>query len=498
MSHAEPTILRHRTAIRRPELSLPIKSALRDGLLAPGCSVFDYGCGRGEDVRLLSDLGFRCGGWDPAFYPDATRDESDVVNLGYVINVIESQEERDATLRAAWALCRRALIVSAQILVAGRGSSQVEFGDGVLTKRNTFQRYYRQDELKAYLEEIIGREAVPAAPGVYYVFRDESAAQEFLSRRYRRRVAVPPGALVKTRFEAHRELLVPLMEKAAELGRLPEPDECPTSLELIEQFGSLKRAFAVVRKAAGEAEWEVSAKRVSEDLLVYLALGRFQTRPPISVLPLGLQRDIKAFFGSYKNACDLADRLLFRAGDEAAVDEACRCSKVGKILPEAIYVHASAVEHLDPLLRVYEGCGRAYLGEVEGANLVKIHRRSGKLSYLVYSDFETNAHPALKRSVKLSLRTRELECLDYSSSENPPVLHRKETFLHPDHPLYARFSRLTKQEEAHGLLDEPNGIGTRSAWEERLRSRSYVIRGHRLMRNREAEVENNHLEPDTE
>ena len=48
--------------------------------------------------------------------------------------------------------------------------------------------------------------------------------------------------------------------------------------------------------------------------------------------------------------------------------------------------------------------------EVEGANLIKLHRHSGKVSYLVYPDFETDPHPALLRSIKLSLRTRELDC----------------------------------------------------------------------------------------
>ena len=43
---------------------------------------------------------------------------------------------------------------------------------------------------------------------------------------------------------------------------------------------------------------------------------------------------------------------------------------------------------LEPVLRIYEGCGRTYLGEVEGANVLKIHRRTGKLSYLVYPEFE--------------------------------------------------------------------------------------------------------------
>ena len=67
-------------------------------------------------------------------------------------------------------------------------------------------------------------------------------------------------------------------------------------------------------------------------------------------------------------------------------------------------------DSLEPLLRVYEGCARADLGEVEGVNLVKLHRHSGKVSYLVYPDFETDPHPALLRSIKLSLRTRELDC----------------------------------------------------------------------------------------
>ena len=109
-------------------------------------------------------------------------------------------------------------------------------------------------------------------------------------------------------------------------------------------------------------------------------LDRFRRRPPISALPVGLQRDIRAFFGSYSNACRPADDLLFRAGSAEAVDEACRKSSVGKLLPKALYVHRTAHDSLDPLLRVYEGCARAYLGTIDGANLIKLHRQSGKVS----------------------------------------------------------------------------------------------------------------------
>jgi hypothetical protein len=62
------------------------------------------------------------------------------------------------------------------------------------------------------------------------------------------------------------------------------------------------------------------------------------------------------------------------------------------------------------------------------------------------------------------------------------VLHRKETFLHPEHPLHEKFARLTRQEEQHGLLSDGAGIGTRGGWEARLQDAGFALRGHRLVR----------------
>jgi DNA phosphorothioation-associated putative methyltransferase len=171
------------------------------------------------------------------------------------------------------------------------------------------------------------------------------------------------------------------------------------------------------------------------------------------------------------------------AGNAQAVDEACCRSQVGKLLPNALYIHREVIDSLEPLLRVYEGCARAYLGEVEGANLIKLHRYSGKVPYLVYPDFETDPHPALLRSIKLSPRTRELDCFDYATSTNALVLHRKEAFLPPGHPHLARFARLTQQEEEHGLLDDTASIRTRDGWKRRLEERGFTIKGHRLVKS---------------
>jgi DNA phosphorothioation-associated putative methyltransferase len=134
--------------------------------------VFDYGCGRGRDVRLLRDSGVSCLGWDPHYFPATGLQPADVVNLGYVINVVERPAERAATLRAAWALCRKALIVSARTTPPDDPTKYAPHGDGVLTSRGTFQKFFRPGELRDYIESTLDREAVPVERGVHYVFRE--------------------------------------------------------------------------------------------------------------------------------------------------------------------------------------------------------------------------------------------------------------------------------------------------------------------------------------
>ena len=62
-------------------------------------------------------------------------------------------------------------------------------------------------------------------------------------------------------------------------------------------------------------------------------------------------------------------------------------------------------------------------------------------------------------------------------------LKRKESFLHSDHPLGAKFARLTAQEEKDGLLEDPSGIGTRDGWSRRLVEMGFALRGHRVVRS---------------
>src|ERR1044071_4044666 len=118
-------IARHRTALRRPELSRPIRLALEEGLINTGITVFDYGCGHGDDVLRLNNRSISCTGWDPVHRPRERKIPADVVNLGYVINVIEDLEERVSVLKEAWMLAQKLLIVSARLSIETKEESHV-------------------------------------------------------------------------------------------------------------------------------------------------------------------------------------------------------------------------------------------------------------------------------------------------------------------------------------------------------------------------------------
>jgi len=461
----DTAVARHKTALYRYDYSRPIRLALEADLITKATTVFDYGCGRGDDVKRLRRHGIDCNGWDPVHEPEKPLVPAQVVNLGYVVNVIEDEVERADVLGKAWALAERLLIVSA--LVEGDGETEhlTPFKDGFLTAANTFQKYFQQSELRDWIGEILEASPVPASPGVYYVFRHEEDRQSFLASRYRRAGAVPRERRSDVLFRQHRRLFQALMDFYASRGRLPVPQEYPQARSLKENVGSIQRAFSIVRKVTDASQWDSIAAERKEDLLLYVALVRFDGRPKFSDLPFVMQQDVKAHLSNYKKACEVADQFLLSLGNQDAIDQACRESPIGKLTPNALYVHLSALPQLSVLLRAYEGCARGYIGVVEDANIIKLHRGQPKISYLEYPEFDTDPHPALARSLSVNLQTFKVKRRRYDGSNNPPILHRKEAFVPDGHPGREVWAALTLEEEALGLYEDTSTIGTRIGWE---------------------------------
>lgn len=475
------TAARARTALTRGGLSRPMRLAVDDGLIAAGATtVLDYGCGRGGDVARLSRSGVACTGWDPYHRPDGELAPSDLVNLGYVVNVIENPGEREATLRRAWSLARSVLVVSARLTSDSRDLEGVPFRDGLRTSTGTFQKLYGQDELRAWINSTLGVRCAAAAPGVFLVFRHPALEQEWLLRRVRRTRRLAP--ISRELLAQHEQLLRPLVDFVSERGRLPRALELEAGPAIEREFGTLRNAFALVRRVTGTEPWDRVRDARSQDLLVFLALSRFDKRPRPKDLPEEIRYDVRDLFGSHAAACRQADRLLFALADQDRVRAAAAASPLGKRLPAALYLHADGIGQLPPILRVLDGAARRLIGDVEASTVVKLHLDRPAVSYLEYPDFNTDPHPTLRSGYLVTLDRLRCDFRDYSRHANPPILHRKELLLAADDPRVPRFTALTRQEERAGLYEQPDAIGTRRAWQRLLDARGLRYRGHRLVR----------------
>ena len=492
-----PKIDRHKAAIIRNSISKPMRLVLEADLFIDGDTFFDYGCGYGGDIQHIGQEGYAAAGWDPYYQPDTPRIHADIVNIGYVINVIESLGERREALLNAWGLTNKLLIVAAQVLIDDGDRGQIAYGDGIITSWNTFQKYYEQEELKVYIDQVLNVDAIPVALGIYFVFRDAAEAQSFRASRLRSHLLTPRVRSQVKRFEDYQEMLAPLMAFVSDRGRLPVKGELITEESAIKgEFHSFNRAWRVILQATDADDWETIADKRRQDLLVYLALNRLgdslqdsdAARPSMRRLPVQIRNDIKGLFDNYQKACTLADLMLYSLSKPDIVADCCEDSAIGYKQPGSLSVHVSALEELDPLLRLYEGCANRTIGRLDGATIIKFYAHKPKISYLFYPDFDTNPHPALHTSMHINLRDLSVSYQDYSDLYNPPILVKKEAFVAASYPHYEKFVKLTRQEEKLGILDR-GAVKKHREWVKCLEENCVKIKDHKLFWRSNADPE---------
>jgi DNA phosphorothioation-associated putative methyltransferase len=448
-------VQRYRTALSRQFLSAPVQALLRHRVLDTGRTFFDYGCGRGDDVAGLLSLGYVASGWDPHFRPESALQKCDVVNLGFVINVIEDIDERIAALKGAYELAAGALAVSA-ILWSSSTTRGRPYGDGVLTSRNTFQRFFNQGELQTFIEGVLDEQAFPVAPGIYFVFPDRYMEQRFLGGRQRDPTRAPrllaarerstPSAELRrqkrTEFNAiHSSALADLWKTSIELGRLPEPDEHFSPDTVIESFGSWKRALGRMLVAHDSALLEKAASARMDELRLFFAMQAFERRRNRVLVEPQLKRDVRAFFGSLSAAESEGLQLLKRSADTAQIRAACDAAATEGLGwldgDHSLQLHTSMVRRLPPVLRAYIGCATSLYGDVSSTDLIKIHIQSGKVSLMRFDDFEGNPIPLMLERVKVKLREQDLDYFEYGGQYPPPPLYFKSRYINEEFPGYA-------------------------------------------------------------
>ena len=506
-------VQRHLTALTRNSLSAPVQLLFRHGLLPPSSTVFDYGCGRGGDVAGLAANGFAAHGWDPHFAPDQPIFEADVVNLGFVVNVIEDPAERVDAMHKAFKLARR--VMSIGVMLYGSDPAGRPFRDGFITSRNTFQKYFTQAEFKDYVEQILHQEAFMAGPGVAFVFSDKDSEQRFHAGRFRSRgvatrllaTRTPRVRVVREPKERHvrppkpqklphaeaeflraQPLLDPLWATALDLGRLPEPDEAANLQEIETQIGSLGKAARLLVRHYDQTLLAAAAATRADDLRLDLATQQFSRRTAYRQLEPRLQRDIKAFFGDYGAAQSAGFQLLLDAADPSRLFEACKTAATGGLGwledQHSLQLHVSMVERLPALLRAYVACGMILWDSISEIQLVKIHIGSGKLTLMEFEEFDANPTPLLRRRIKVNVRKLDYDVFEYGTPEHPrPLLYRKSRYLHEDYPGYAEQLAFDEALDAVGILGDSDFGPPPERLIEQLESRRLAVRGMKLQRS---------------
>lgn len=510
---AEPlrgAVDRHLTALSRSGLSAPVQLAIRYGLLPPGSSFFDYGCGRGGDIEALRIAGFDANGWDPHYAPDSRLTEADAVNLGFVINVIEDPAERIEAVARAFRLARRVLTVGV-MLYAGDIPGR-PFRDGYLTSRNTFQKYFTQSELKDFLEHVLHQEVFLVGPGIALAFADRAWEQRFGAERFRargvatrllateaRRVRqarnsrnpAPTQRLVSRsaeRLAEFRPILDQLWEATLELGRMHDPMEVTNLDEINGRIGSLKKAQRLLGQHYDQSLLATAARTRSDDIRLYMALQLFQRRSAYKQLDPQLQRDIKSFFGSHRDAQGAGMALLTDAAETPKLLEACKLAASQGLgwldNDHSLQLHVSMLDRLPVVLRAYSACALTLWGSIADAQLVKIHINSGKLTLLEYDDFDSSPLPLLRRRVKINVRRQEYDLFEYGSPQYPkPLLYFKSRFLPEDYPGYAIQHAFDESLEASGAVTDSMPGPAPSELDAALDERRLAVRGMALCRS---------------
>ncbi len=438
-------IQRHLTAIDRNKLSSPMQIIARHNYLNGEMSVLDYGCGKGDDVRELESHGIDVSGWDPVHNPEGILIESDIVNLGFVLNVIEDKEERNEVLRRAWTYTNKFLIAS--VMIAGESHIRQfkPYRDGVVTSRNTFQKYYTQSEFRGYLELVLNESAIAVGQGVFIIFKDKIEEQKFLLERqyvkrdWRQQTQKIPKLKVRQneelKLDMYSDLLNDFWARILDLGRIPTNDEYEHSYQLKKIFGSHKKAFETLTSIYDATIFEEAKKSRTNDLLVYFALGLFDKRKTYSHMPESLKRDIKAFFTTNKLAIEAATEILFSVGSSTLIEKKAKDSYLEMKTGEFVGGHSwilnkDLIPKLPPELRIYIGCATQLYGDLSAIQLVKIHFTSGKVSLMSYRDWDKEI-PYLIERIKIKLREQDVDFFDYVDRYEPPPLLNKHLFISP-------------------------------------------------------------------
>lgn len=430
-------IERHRTALKRKKLSSCMGALVDTSLISLESEIFDYGCGRGDDVSILLKSKFsNVSGWDPHFVPNnPIPTASEYVTLSFVLNVIEHPHERHEVLKKAYGIASKALVFSVMFEHQAYLKFSKPMNDGFVSSRNTFQKYYDHDEILALINEQLSENAIKLASGVYIVFKDKELEQEYLFKRQLGLLVDTPSQTADDSVDIYVTPLVDKMrDQIMSFGRMPMLSELPNELtsQLSKSAVPYTRLSRLALSQISLAELQTVGEVFASEILVFLAINMFQRRVKYGSLPKKLQNDVKVHFGSLQKAEDAAEKLLFSLSDTGAlIFSAVNAEKdrLGRLVGDKFCLHYRNLSKLPVDLRLFAKISERLHRPVKETEIIQLHLDTKKMSYLTVNDFDESPLPRIASREIVKFSNQEVSKFSHEERNDVRILYQKSMYM---------------------------------------------------------------------
>jgi DNA phosphorothioation-associated putative methyltransferase len=181
------------------------------------------------------------------------------------------------------------------------------------------------------------------------------------------------------------------------------------------------------------------------------------------LLPLSVQRNIRAFFGSHRLALERAQATLLAVGNHdliagSAVIGATRGIGVLDGTDGDYTFHVSLLEQQPAPLRILLGCAQRLEPMPANTDLAKVHGSGTRVSYLSFEGFQDRALPTLARRTVIDLRRRSVSEASVDTVDGRRVLLGKASLMPDSMNGRGRQERFDDSLRARGLFRQA-GLG---------------------------------------
>lgn len=498
-SLGEGVINRERTAISRSQFSSPFQILDQVGLVNDQFSYLDYGCGLGGDASILESLGLLVSAWDPNHRPEGELVARDIVNLGFVINVIEDREERADALLKAYALSKKLLVISAMIASEAHILKFQPYKDGVITSRNTFQKYYSQEDLRGYIRDVIDKDPVPMGQGVFGIFSDPALEFLYFQNKFRargkdrvvRRMLSDPERK-KILVNDNLEELISYWNRCLERGHLASKKSDVGSEKLLSVFKTVSRVNAIILEEFDEAELFQSQRRRREELILVFSILRFSGKIIFKQLSPEQQSAVRSHFSNVTELNEAIEEQFSKLTDTSQIEQlAVEWSEeegVGFVEEgKSLTFHKTFYSSLPLTLKLYVSCAEQLYSDFDVIQLIKIHFHTGKVSFMGYDNFSSSPIPMLRERIKVELWSQNVRFYDYIYEHTPKPLYLKSLFQDVSFEDYSKQKAFDERLKLYGYAPTTPHFGPAKAELDRLLRRDGLqIKGYRFHRARES------------